>query len=37
MGRGATVTRGLELARGPVAGFLDLDLEVDAVYLLPCT
>lgn len=32
-GRGATVTRGLELARGPVAGFLDIDLEVDAVYV----
>ena len=34
-GRGATVTRGLELARAPIAGFLDIDLEVDASYVIP--
>ena len=33
LGRGATVRRGLELARAPVAGFLDIDLEVDAAYI----
>ena len=34
-GRGFTVTRGLMLATGRVAGFLDIDLEVDAAYVLP--
>src|SRR5437763_5140385 len=33
LGRGATVRRGLDLARAPVAGFLDIDLEVDASYV----
>jgi Glycosyl transferase family 2 len=33
LGRGATVRRGLDLARAPVAGFLDIDLEVDATYI----
>jgi glycosyltransferase involved in cell wall biosynthesis len=33
LGRGATVRRGLDLARAPVAGFLDIDLEVDAAYI----
>jgi glycosyltransferase involved in cell wall biosynthesis len=33
LGRGATVRRGLELARAPIAGFLDIDLEVDAAYI----
>src|SRR5438552_13423791 len=32
LGRGATVRRGLDLARAPIAGFLDIDLEVDASY-----
>ena len=32
-GRGFTVTRGLTLAQAPVAGFLDIDLEVDPVYI----
>lgn len=33
LGRGATVGRGLRLARAPIAGFLDIDLEVDAAYI----
>jgi len=33
LGRGATIRRGLELARAPIAGFLDIDLEVDAGYI----
>jgi glycosyltransferase involved in cell wall biosynthesis len=33
LGRGATIQRGLELARAPIAGYLDIDLEVDAVYV----
>ena len=33
LGRGATIRRGLDLARAPVAGFLDIDLEVDAGYI----
>ena len=35
LGRGATVRRGLADARAPIAGFLDIDLEVDAVYVAP--
>ncbi len=35
LGRGATVARGLRLARAPIAGFLDVDLEVDAAYIGP--
>jgi len=33
LGRGATVRRGLDLAGAPVAGFIDIDLEIDASYL----
>ena len=36
VGRGGTVMDGLRLARGRFAGFLDIDLEVHARYLLPC-
>jgi glycosyltransferase involved in cell wall biosynthesis len=32
-GRGATVTDGFRIARGEIAGFLDVDLEVHARYL----
>ena len=32
-GRGATVTEGLQIARGEVAGFIDIDLEVSPVYI----
>ncbi len=32
-GRGGTVMEGLRLAQGRMAGFLDIDLEVSAVYL----
>jgi glycosyltransferase involved in cell wall biosynthesis len=35
VGRGGTVTDGLRAARGRFAGFLDIDLEVHARYLLP--
>ncbi len=34
-GRGRTVTDGLRLARGPIAGYIDIDLEVHARYI-PC-
>jgi glycosyltransferase involved in cell wall biosynthesis len=33
MGRGATVTDGFRLARGEVAGYLDVDLEVHSRYI----
>lgn len=33
VGRGGTVTEGLRLARGKVAGFLDIDLEVHPRYI----
>jgi glycosyltransferase involved in cell wall biosynthesis len=36
VGRGATVTDGIRAARGQFAGFIDIDLEVHARYLLPC-
>jgi glycosyltransferase involved in cell wall biosynthesis len=36
IGRGGTVTDGLRVAQGRFAGFLDIDLEVHARYLLPC-
>lgn len=34
-GRGATVTDGLRLSRGRIVGYLDMDLESPAEYLLP--
>ena len=36
VGRGGTVTEGMQLARGRYAGFIDIDLEVGAHFLLPC-
>ncbi len=33
MGRGATVTEGIEKARGRIVGFMDIDLEIAASYL----
>jgi glycosyltransferase involved in cell wall biosynthesis len=36
VGRGGTVTDGIRAARGRYVGFLDIDLEVHAMYLLPC-
>lgn len=36
IGRGGTVADGLRAARGRFAGFIDVDLEVHARYLLPC-
>jgi len=36
VGRGGTVTDGLRAARGRLAGFIDIDLEVHARYILPC-
>jgi glycosyltransferase involved in cell wall biosynthesis len=36
VGRGGTVTDGIRAARGRFAGFIDIDLEVHARYLLPC-
>ena len=35
-GRGGTVMDGIRAARGRYAGFIDIDLEVHARYLLPC-
>jgi glycosyltransferase involved in cell wall biosynthesis len=35
LGRGAAVSRGLAEALAPIAGFLDIDLEVDATYVAP--
>ncbi|MBN2288932.1 MAG: glycosyltransferase [Candidatus Glassbacteria bacterium] len=35
-GRGAAVRTGLTAARGKVAGFIDIDLEVPEWYILPC-
>jgi dolichyl-phosphate beta-glucosyltransferase len=35
-GRGAAVLTGLAAARGEVAGFLDIDLEVSELYIAPC-
>ena len=34
-GRGATVSDGFRVARGEIAGFLDIDLEVQAHYVAP--
>jgi glycosyltransferase involved in cell wall biosynthesis len=36
VGRGGTVAEGIRASRGRFAGFLDIDLEVHARYLLPC-
>jgi glycosyltransferase involved in cell wall biosynthesis len=35
-GRGQTVTDGISLAKGRVAGFIDIDLEVSPVYIAAC-
>lgn len=36
IGRGGAVTDGIRLACGDVVGFIDIDLEVPAHYILPC-
>jgi glycosyltransferase involved in cell wall biosynthesis len=36
VGRGGTVSDGIRAARGRFAGFIDVDLEVKARYILPC-
>lgn len=36
VGRGGTVADGIRAARGTLVGFIDIDLEVHARYLLPC-
>ena len=36
VGRGGTVTDGFRAARGEFIGYLDIDLEVHARYLVPC-
>jgi|BarGraNGADG00312_2_1021985.scaffolds.fasta_scaffold17876_2 glycosyltransferase involved in cell wall biosynthesis len=36
IGRGGTVTDGIRAAAAPVVGFIDIDLEVRAGYILPC-
>lgn len=36
VGRGGTVAEGIRAASGRFAGFIDIDLEVHARYLLPC-
>jgi glycosyltransferase involved in cell wall biosynthesis len=36
VGRGGTVTDGMRAARGRLVGFIDVDLEVHASYLLSC-
>jgi glycosyltransferase involved in cell wall biosynthesis len=36
VGRGGTVMDGIRAARGRLVGFIDIDLEVHARYLLPC-
>jgi glycosyltransferase involved in cell wall biosynthesis len=35
-GRGGAVADGIRAARGRIAGFIDLDLEVKPSYILPC-
>ena len=35
LGRGGTVKKGLQMARGEVIGFLDIDLETPEYYMLP--
>ena len=34
-GRGRTVSDGIKLAKGKIAGFIDMDLEIPAEYILP--
>jgi hypothetical protein len=36
VGRGGTVTDGILAARGRIVGYFDIDLEVQALYILPC-
>jgi glycosyltransferase involved in cell wall biosynthesis len=36
VGRGGTVMDGMRAARGRLVGFIDIDLEVHARYILPC-
>ena len=36
VGRGGTVTDGIREAQGRLVGFIDIDLEVHARYILPC-
>jgi glycosyltransferase involved in cell wall biosynthesis len=36
VGRGGTVSDGIRAARGTFVGFIDIDLEVHARYVLPC-
>ena len=36
VGRGGTVTDGIREAQGRMVGFIDIDLEVHARYILPC-
>ena len=36
LGRGRTVSDGIRAARGRFVGFIDVDLEVPARYILPC-
>jgi glycosyltransferase involved in cell wall biosynthesis len=36
VGRGGTVSEGIRAAQGRFAGFIDIDLEVGAHFLLPC-
>lgn len=37
MGRGQTVEDGIKASRGRIAGFLDIDLQVPAFYIVPLT
>ncbi len=36
VGRGGTVSDGIRIAAGEVVGFIDIDLEVDALYIPSC-
>lgn len=35
LGRGGTVSEGIKIAKGDIAGFIDIDLETPAHYILP--
>ena len=35
LGRGGTVAEGIKMAKGDVVGFIDIDLEIGPVYILP--